>query len=435
MKPESQNSKPKTQNPKPLLQPKTYHLSPITFSSTMKPSKPQKLSLATRAIHGKHLYAFKGPVTTPIYQTSTYRFKNSKDAVRYAQGDPTVLVYTRYHNPTVNEAEDRIALMEGGEAAALFSSGMAAISTAILSLCNKGDEIVSTPALYGGTYRFFRDTLPNYGIHVKHVHPDSLEDLLYLITPKTKVVYFETPTNPTLRVVDIEKLVKITRKAEKEFRRHITIIIDNTFATVLNQQPFKFGVDVIMESTTKYLGGHADLMGGVLIGSKQFIRKAKDLAKHLGGCADPFAAFLLDRSLKTFELRVQRQNENAMALARALERNPKVARVLYPGLPSHPQHKLAKKQMSAFGGMVTIEVKGGVKSAVKVCDNLKVAVNAMSLGGVETLVSIPVYSSHINMSDKELAQHGVTPGMIRISVGVEGVEDLIQDFRQALKKA
>lgn len=401
----------------------------------MKPSKSKKLSLATRAIHGKHLHAFKGPVATPIYQTSTFRFKNSLDAVRYAKGDPKVLVYTRYHNPTVNEVEDRIALMENAADAALFSSGMAAISTAVLALCKSGDEIVSTSSLYGGTYRFFRDSLAGFGITVKWIDADELEHLFHLITPKTKVVYFETPTNPTLRLVDIRKMVAFTRRMEKKFRTRITIMIDNTFATILNQDPFVLGVDVIMESTTKYLGGHADLMGGVLVGSTSFIKKAKGLAKSLGGCADPFAAFLLDRSLKTFELRVGRQNENALKLARALERHPKVARVIYPGLASHPQRALAKKQMRAFGGMVTIEVKGGVKAAVKVCDRLKVAINAMSLGGVESLVSIPVYSSHINMKPDELARHGVTPGMIRISVGVEGVQDLIEDFWQALAKA
>lgn len=400
----------------------------------MKNLKYKNLSLSTRAIHGKHLHAFKGPVTTPIYQTSTYRFENSKDAIRYAHGDPNVLVYTRYHNPTTNEVEDRIALMEGAGACALFSSGMAAISTAVLALCRSGDEIVSTPALYGGTYRFFRDALPGYGITVSHVDPKALEDLSYLITPRTKIVYFETPTNPTLTVVDIKRLVGLTRRVEKEFRKRITIIIDNTFATILNQNPFAFGVDVVMESATKYLGGHADIMAGVLVGKKDFIARVKGLAKHLGGTPDPFMSFLLDRSLKTFELRVQRQNENAMALARILDKHPKVLRVLYPGLPSHPQHKLAQKQMSDFGGMVTIEVKGGVKAAVKVCDSLKVAVNAMSLGGVETLVSIPVYSSHVKMSADELAKHGVTPGMIRISVGVEGVNDLIDDFRQALAR-
>ena len=400
----------------------------------MRKTKLSSISLATKAIHGKHLHAFKGPVTFPIYQTSTYRFDSSDDAIRYAKGDPNVLVYTRYHNPTVSEVEDRLALMEDGEAAALFSSGMAAISTTILTLCKSGDEIVSTPALYGGTYRFFRDTLPNYNVTVKYVDPNSLEDLLFLITQKTKVVYFETPTNPTLGLVDIEKLVKLTRRVEKEFHIKITIIIDNTFATILNQRPFDFGVDVIVESSTKYLGGHADLMGGVVIGMKKLIHSVKALAKHLGGCADPFAAFLLDRSLKTFELRVQRQNENALALARALEKHSKILRVIYPGLQSHPQHKLAKKQMHGYGGMVTIEVKGGLRGAVKVCDSLKVAINAMSLGGVETLVNIPVYSSHVNMSDDELKRHGVTPGMIRISVGVEGIKDLIEDFKQALSR-
>ncbi|MDI6767091.1 MAG: aminotransferase class I/II-fold pyridoxal phosphate-dependent enzyme, partial [Bacteroidota bacterium] len=206
----------------------------------MKVKKQNNLSLSTKAIHGKHLFAFKGPVTFPIYQTSTYRFENSNDAIRYAKGDPNVYVYTRYHNPSVKEVEDRIALMEDGEAAALFSSGMAAISTSIFTLCKSGDEIVSTPALYGGTYRFFRDTLPNYNIAVKYVDPRSLEDLLYLITPQTKIVYFKTPTNTTLELVDIEKLVRLTRKMEKEFHKKINIVIDNTFATILNQKPFNF---------------------------------------------------------------------------------------------------------------------------------------------------------------------------------------------------
>jgi len=374
-------------------------------------------------------------VATPIYQTSTYRFSDSRDAVRYAKGDPSVYVYTRYHNPTTDEVERKIALLYGAESAALFSSGMAAITTAVLSYCKQGSEIVSTPALYGGTYRFFRDTLPGFGINVRYVGTDSLDDMPYLFTNRTRLVYIESPTNPTLGLVDVRKIVAHTRRLAKEFGRPVVIMMDNTFATVLNQDPFALGVDVVVESSTKYLGGHADIMGGVLVGPKALIRRARDGAKHFGGCADPFASFLLDRSLKTFELRVGRQRENAMQLARALEKHPKVARVLYPGLRSHPQHALAKRQMGGFGAMVTVEVRGGVKAAVRVCDNLRVAVNAMSLGGVETLVSIPVYSSHINMSPEELGRHGVTPGMIRISVGVEGIDDLIADFRQALKKA
>lgn len=400
----------------------------------MKKKRTIRPALSTRAVHGDQLHPFRGPVVTPIYQTSTYRFKNSGDAVRYAKGDPNVYVYTRYHNPTTGGVEKKIALMYGCESAALFSSGMAAISTAVFSWCDLGSEIVSTPALYGGTYRFFRDTLPKYGIGVRYVDPAAPEDLLYLITPRTRLVYFETPTNPTLGIVDIARLVKMVRKTEKEFRTRVVIVIDNTFATILNQDPLKFGVDVIVESSTKYLGGHSDLVGGVLAGKKSLVQKAKNRARHFGGCADPFASFLLERSLKTFELRVARQSENAMKLARALERHRKIIRVLYPGLPSHPQHRLAKKQMSGFGGMVTVEVRGGVRAAVKVCDALRVAVNAMSLGGVDTLVSIPVYSSHINMSADELARHGVTPGMVRISVGVEAVQDLIDDFTHALKK-
>jgi len=392
-------------------------------------------SFSTRSIHGGNTGPFSGPVATPIYQTSTYRFSDSRDAVRYAKGDPSVYVYTRYHNPTTDEVERKIALLYGAESAALFSSGMAAITTAVLSYCKQGSEIVSTPALYGGTYRFFRDTLPGFGINVRYVGTDSLDDMPYLFTNRTRLVYIESPTNPTLGLVDVRKIVAHTRRLAKEFGRPVVIMMDNTFATVLNQDPFALGVDVVVESSTKYLGGHADIMGGVLVGPKALIRRARDGAKHFGGCADPFASFLLDRSLKTFELRVGRQRENAMQLARALEKHPKVARVLYPGLRSHPQHALAKRQMGGFGAMVTVEVRGGVKAAVRVCDNLRVAVNAMSLGGVETLVSIPVYSSHINMSPEELGRHGVTPGMIRISVGVEGIDDLIADFRQALKKA
>jgi cystathionine beta-lyase/cystathionine gamma-synthase len=395
-------------------------------------------SLATRAIHGTKLYAYKGPVTTPIYQTSTYRFESSEDAVRYAKGDPSVYVYTRYHNPTVRDVEEKLAVMENGEAALLFASGMAAISTAILAVTKAGNEIISTPGLYGGTYRWFRDELPKSDIAVKYIHPDRPAEIEKLANSRTTIVYFETPTNPTLDVVDIEAIVHHTRKAERKTGKKILIVIDNTFASILNQDPFHYGVDVITESATKYLGGHSDIMAGAVIGSEEYIKQVKTLAKYHGGCADPFAAFLLGRSLKTFELRVGRQNQNALALAKALEKHRKINRVLYPGLPSHPKHALAKKQMSGFGGMVLVEVKpskgkSALETAAKVCDGLKVAVNAMSLGGVETLVSIPVYSSHIFMTDKELKTHGVTPGMIRISVGVEGVEDLIADFEQALE--
>ncbi len=397
-----------------------------------KKISPATQSLATKAIHGAKLFAYKGPVSVPIYQTSTYRFENSDDAVRYGQGDPNVLVYTRYHNPTTSEVEERLALMMNAEKALLFGSGMAAITSAILSVVQSGDEIISTPALYGGSYRFFRDILPRHNVSVKYMDPQRPASLLELATSKTKLVYFETPTNPTLSIVDIKAMVTEANRARRKSSDKIITMIDNTFASCLNQTPFALGVDVIVESATKYLGGHSDLLGGVVAGTKEFVKGVHTQMKYYGGSPDPFMSYLLYRSLKTFELRVQRQNENALALVRFLEKHPKVNRVLYPGLPSHPQHKIAKRQMTGFGGMVTIEVKGGIKAAVRTVDSLKVAVNAMSLGGVETLVCIPVYSSHINMTDAELKSHGVTPGMIRISVGVEGIEDLKNDFAQAL---
>jgi len=402
--------------------------------------RPEEASLATRAIHGRKLYPYQGPVATPLLQTSTYRFADSTDAMRYAKGDPSVYVYTRYHNPTVADVEERLAVMMEAPKAMMFSSGMAAISSSILSLARSGDTIISTPALYGGTYRFFRDILPRLGITVRYVRPDTLSDIVARATSRTRIVYFETPTNPTLGIVDMEALVAAVRRAEKKVHTRISTIIDNTFASIVNQQPFHWGIDAIVESATKYLGGHSDIIAGVAAGPAPFITGAHTQMKYFGGCADPFAAFLLARSLKTFDLRVRRQNENALELASFLERHPKVARVLYPGLPSHPQHMLARRQMTdagghGFGGMVTIDLRGGARAAVRVCDALSVAVNAMSLGGVETLVSIPVYSSHVNMSTRELKAHGVSPGMIRISVGIEGVEDLKHDFALALRRA
>ncbi|KAB2924928.1 MAG: aminotransferase class I/II-fold pyridoxal phosphate-dependent enzyme [Bacteroidetes bacterium] len=394
----------------------------------------KKRSFATRAIHGKKLHPFKGAVTLPIHQTSTYRFADSQDAVRYAKGDPSVYVYSRYHNPSVEDVEQKLALMNDADDAVLFASGMAAISTAVLSLVKAGDEIVSTPTLYGGTYRFFRDVLPLYGVTVRYAEAEDLSSIEALVSERTKLFYCESPTNPTVGIVDLAAALKHVRAAGRKRGVRIHAMVDNTFATCLFQSPLAMGYDSVVESATKYIGGHSDLLAGAAVGPAPFIKGVRHLAKYLGGTPDPFAAFLIGRSLKTFELRVRMQTDNALALAKRLERHPKVLRVLYPGLASHPGHAVAKRQMSGFGAMVLMEVKGGVKGAVRLCDALNVAVNAMSLGGVETLVSIPVYSSHVNMSAAELKRHGVTPGMVRISVGAEGIGDLIADFEQALRK-
>ncbi|MGB9772697.1 MAG: trans-sulfuration enzyme family protein [Bacteroidota bacterium] len=390
---------------------------------------------ATRAVHGTTYGAFQAPVVQPIVQSVTYRFANSSDALRYARGDESVYIYSRYRNPTTEHLKEAVAAVEDAEDAHIFSSGMAAITTTILALAPQGSEIISASALYGGTYRFFRDIAPNHGIRIHFFNPRNLDMLSRLLTKRTRLVYFETPTNPTLSIVDIKGVVLRVREAQKKLRKHIPIVLDNTFATVFNQRPLRLGVDLTVESATKYIGGHHDVLAGVVAGQKKLVSIISGYAKYLGGTPDPFASFLLLRSLKTLHLRIHQQNENAMELAKFLEGHPKVKRVFYPGLPSHPDHEIAKKQMSGFGGMVTIEISGGVRSAIRVVDSLQIAVNATSLGGVETLVSIPVLTSHIHMSRAELAQHGVTPGMIRISVGVEDVEDLKNDFARALRRA
>lgn len=393
----------------------------------------KKLSIATHSVHGSNFGPRRGPVTTPIYQTSNFRFENSNDAIRYAQGDESVYIYTRYKNPTIEETENKLAALAGSEKAILFATGMAAITTTIHTFVNSGEEMLALNSLYGGTYRYLRDHLPPSGITVNYFTNKEVSDLNN-ITEKTKLLYFESPTNPTLTIVDLEKLVKKVRAKEKKFKTKIVIIIDNTFATFLNQNPLDFGVDLVFESATKFLGGHSDLLAGVIFGKADLVNKVKQKSKYFGGTADPFMAFLLGRSLSTFELRVSRCNENALKLATALSKNKIVNKVIYPFFKSHQDYKVAKKQMSSGGGVVTIEVKGGVENAVKVVDSLNIAVNAMSLGGVETLVSIPIYSTHVNLTDEELNEHGVTPGMLRISVGVEGIDDLISDFEAALKK-
>lgn len=397
-----------------------------------KKKSPLSLHVATKAIHGLSIGQQSGPVSLPIHQTSTYRFASTDEAIRWSHGDESVYVYTRYHNPTSDEVQRVLALLMDAEDALLFSSGMAAITSTILTLVRSGQEILSTPSLYGGTYRFFRDELPRLGISVRYFDPHNLSQLRKLINENTALVYTETPTNPTLDIVDLRKLVKYVHMMEGRLSQRIYIVVDNTFATVMNQQPFNFGVDVVVESASKYLGGHSDLIGGIVAARKVIMKQIRQTAKSYGGSIDPFASYLLYRSLKTFPLRIERQNENALALAKFFETHPGIKRVLYPGLKSHPRHSIAKKQMRQFGGMITIEVEGGAQRAAKIVDNLQIAINAMSLGGVETLVSVPVYSSHINMNEYELELHGVTPGMIRISVGIEDINDLKDDFDRAL---
>jgi len=379
----------------------------------------------TTAVHGRR-GAPRGPLAVPIVQTSTFAFGSSAEVRRYLEGDEELFLYTRYANPTVRELEDALAAVEGTEAALALSSGMAAMTTAVMSLVRAGDEVLASASLYGGTVRLLTELLPRFGVTARLVPAPGLERIDRVAGERSRVLIVESPTNPTLEVVDLAAV------CASAHGRGLAVIVDNTFATPLLQRPLGLGADLVMHSLTKALAGHSDLIGGALVGPRARIDAGRATMKILGGCLDPHAAFLVLRGLKTLHLRVPRQCENALALARRLEGHPAVRRVLYPGLPSHPGHDVARRQMSAFGGMVTLVLAGGLPAAERFYDRLRLVARAASLGGVESLASLPVHTSHYGLREDALREAGIDPGMVRLSLGVEDADDLIADVEQAL---
>jgi methionine-gamma-lyase len=394
----------------------------------MNTRKPANFGPQTRAIHGgePNRRGVNGPIVTEIIRSSTFTFSSTEEMKLWAEGKNKAYIYTRYGNPTLTVAQKKIAALEGAEAAVVTSSGMAAISSALLAALKTGEELISTAQVYGGTYRLMRDVFPNMGITVRQIGTDlsGIEDV---VTTRTKVLYIETPTNPTLRLVDVHKAAAFAKKHK------LVSIIDNTFATPVLQNPIALGYDMVVHSATKALAGHSDIIAGVAVGSADWMEKVRQMIIYLGGSMDPGAAYLLIRGLKTLGVRVERQCENAMAVATFLEKQPKVARVHYPGLRSHADHALAKKQMRGFGSMLAFDLKGGLPAARRFCDRVRLFLLAASLGGVESLVILPIYSSHYNMSDEELRRAGVSPGTVRVSIGLEDKEDLIEDLKLALR--
>jgi cystathionine beta-lyase/cystathionine gamma-synthase len=382
---------------------------------------------ATRCIHaGEDRHGQSVPLTTPITQTSVFIVPGLAELRRYAKGDRDIYLYSRYGTPTVKAAEDKLAALEGAEAAVITSSGMSAILVAALATCQAGDEIVSMLDIYGGTVKLFEDVLGRCGIKSHFIPYRDLEKADRYFSPKTRMLFLETPTNPTLRCADIAKLSAIAH------RHKAAVVVDNTFATPVLQKPLELGADIIMHSATKYLGGHSDLTAGVLAGSKNWMDKARELMILTGGCLDPGCAYLLLRGLKTLHLRVEKACRNAAAVAAVLEKHPRVTQVYYPGLKSHHDHALATRQMKDYGMMVSFELKGGEAAVDRFIRRLKLWYLATSLGGVESILSYPVLSSHIGLSAKRLKMLGVTPSTVRLSVGVEEVEDLIFDLESAL---
>ena len=391
----------------------------------------ESLAPATVAVHGGERPEEQpfGAVVSPVFHSSTFSFQNFDEMRRYARGElPEAYFYSRYANPTVAEVERKIAQLEGAEACVVTSSGSAATFCSLVALCEAGDQVIACDSVYGGTVKLLTKILPKFGVTARFIALHEVEQLPQLVESKTKVFWFETPANPINRLVDLDLAAAAARQAK------VKSVVDNTFATPILQRPITHGVDAVMHSATKYLGGHSDLTAGAVAGTKDFIDRVRQVAVAVGATLDPAAAFLLARGIKTLDVRVRATCENAMRLAQALTKHPRVARVYYPGLPDDPDHELAKRQMSAFGGVVAIDLAGGEAEAETLFDSFQLVKTAPSLGGVETLVSYPVYSSHAAFSAAQLRAAGVSQATVRFAVGIEGADDIIADVTQALDK-
>lgn len=382
----------------------------------------------TRVIHsGEGAPPEARPVSTPIYQTTTFLFESGEAMRRHAEDGEAHYIYSRDRNPTVEAAEAKVATLEGAEAALVFASGQAATTAALMGLVSAGDEVVASGGVYGGTLRLLRDVLGRFDVRARFVDLDDLVELGRVLTSATRVVWFETPVNPTLRLVDIGRVADVCRA------HGVVSIVDSTFASPINQQPLALGVDLVMHSATKYLAGHSDLTAGAVAGSRALVDRIAEARLLVGGVLDPHAAFALSRSLKTLAVRMARHNANGLAVAEFLASHPRVGLVRYPGLASHPDHAVARRQMQGFGGMVTFDVDGRLETAMAIYDRLRVFQRAASLGGVESLCSLPVLTSQVGYTDEQLARAGVTRGMLRLSVGLEDPEDLVADLNHALE--
>jgi cystathionine gamma-synthase len=389
---------------------------------------------STQAVHageqrGNHYHS----LTTPIVQTALYVFHDTADMVDYqkqmtTRGEADREEYGRYGNPTVQAVERKLAALEGGETALLFATGMCAVTSTLLTLLSAGDHLILTSDCYRRTRQFCQTFLKRLGITTTLVPPSDYAAMEAALQPNTKLIFSESPTNPYLRVLDLPRAVDIAK------RNNLILTVDSTFATPINQRPLEFGVDLIIHSATKYLGGHNDLLAGAVVGARELIAEIKKSRGVLGGVVGPQDAYLLLRGLKTLALRVQRHNENGIRVAQFLEGHPKVRRVYYPGLPSHLDHAVAQEQMAGFGGVVSFEIEGDLESTGAFVDALRLPCIGPSLGGVESLVEQPAIQSYYELTTEQRRQAGISNELVRYALGIEDTDDLIADLKQALEK-
>lgn len=392
-----------------------------------------KSGFGTKAIHaGNNKDDRFGALTMPIYQTSTFYFNSCEEGGRRFAGEEAGYIYTRLGNPTSNVLERKVAALESGEAAAATSSGMGAISSTLWTVAGVGKHIIADSTLYGCTFALLAHGMPRYGVEVTFVNTSNLDEIKAALKENTVAVYLETPANPNLKIADISAIAETAHSYNSE----IKVICDNTFATPCLQRPLELGADIVVHSATKYLNGHGDVIAGFVIGKADFINEVKmfGIKDMTGSVLGPQEAFLILRGLKTLEIRMKRHCENARAIAQFLDKHEKIEKVYYPGLESHVNYEVAKKQMSDFGGMVSFEVKGGKAAGMKLVNALKLCTIAVSLGDAETLVEHPASMTHSTYSPKDLADAGIPEGLVRLSAGLENAEDIIYDIEQALKE-
>lgn len=383
--------------------------------------------MATRSIHaGEPRRRFADSLTTPIVQSSTFTFANSQHIIDYTQNGKPHYEYGRYGNPTVQTAERRLADLEGAEDCISFASGMSAITTTILALIQSGDHIVFTDDSYKKTLEFCNVFLKKFNIDCSIVPFGDYEKLENAVQKNTRFIVSESPTNPYLNIFDLVKLKQIAD------RRGVMTLIDSTFGTPFNQRPLEFGIDLVLQSCTKYLAGHNDVLAGAVMGKKELIDKIRDLHKIMGGILDPNSAYLLIRGLKTFPLRMQRHNESTLKIAHFLEGHPRVKRVYYPFLESHPHYAIAREQMKGGGGVVSFEIQGTLEDAKRFLDALELCFIGPSLGGVETLITHPALVSYYNYSKEQRQALGISDSLIRLAVGLEDADDIIVDLERGL---
>jgi methionine-gamma-lyase len=386
-------------------------------------------SFETKCVHAGNFEDPLGSVVTPIYQTSTFKFKDADHGARLFKGEEDGYIYTRMRNPTVEALEKCVATLEGGAKALGTASGMAATHTLYMATLKAGDHVVCSESVYGPTSTLLSTILVNYGIEYTFVDTSDLSAVKAAVKPNTKLIFVETPGNPTLIMSDIEAIAKIAHDNGAK------LAVDNTFMSPSMQNPFKFGADYIIHSMTKFLNGHADVVAGMIILKEQTDYPTfRRILNHLGGVIDPFNSFLVHRGIKTLKLRTERSGENSMKVAQYLEKHPKVKWVMYPGLESHPQHALALKQMTGFGAMLAFELKGGLEAGKILMNNVEIIQLAVSLGGVESLIQHPASMTHAGMGKEGREQAKITDGLVRLSVGIEDVDELIAGLEKGLSK-